>query len=105
MNATQMKNAIKGACKDTTFILSAHLRSEARASGWPEHIARSVHVRHGAKGFTTHVHPQYKGEALDLEYGRPGQNPTAAMRRGGHRTEQAEHFLIKRTAYHLGGKK
>lgn len=100
-------DAIHKAAKDTTRYMSAQLRSEARASGWPQHITSGLHVRYNSEaGFTTHVHPQHRAHALDLEFGTPGQQPTYAMRRFGNRDSdrvEVEKFFLNRVTHHLKG--
>jgi hypothetical protein len=84
--------------------MSAQLRAEARASGWPHKIVRGLHVRYTpAEGFTAHVHPSHFDEAQDLEYGTPGTRPTYAIRRFSNRLSESEEFLTERIFAHLGG--
>jgi hypothetical protein len=84
--------------------MSAQLRAEAKASGWPHNIIRGLHVRYTpADGFTAHVHPSQFEMAQDLEYGTPGQRPTYAIRRFSNRLSESEAFLTERLFAHLGG--
>ena len=84
--------------------MSAQLRAEARASGWPHKIVRGLHVRYTPNdGFTAHVHPDHFDEAQDLEYGTPGTRPTYAIRRFSNRLSESEEFLTERIFAHLGG--
>jgi len=87
--------------------MSAQLRNEARASGWPDEIISGLHVKyHPEHGFTTNVHPAHYERALDLEYGTPGQQPTYAMRRFSNRDSdriESEGFLLGRIDHHMGG--
>jgi hypothetical protein len=39
---------------------------------------------------------------MNLEYGTPGQQPTAAIRRFNNRQEEAEKFLVGRAFQHAG---
>jgi hypothetical protein len=96
------KESLHKASVETTRFMSAHLRSETRASGWPEHIVRGMHVTYDAGNFAVHSHPDHRDEVLNLEYGTPGTQPTAAIRRHANRTSEAEKFLLGRTAKHLG---
>ena len=105
MKQTHIHSAVKQASHDTSRFMSAHLRAEARNSGWPEHIARTMHVSYGDKGFTTHTHPDHRAAVLDLEYGTPGTQPTAAIRRFGNRTREAERFFTKRLGQYMGSLK
>jgi len=95
-------SAIKNSSQETARLMSARVRSEAANSGWPEHIARSLHVTHGNSGFETHVHDDHHAEAMNVEYGTPETRPNAAIRRSNNRTEQAESFFLKRLNNHLG---
>ena len=97
-----VQSSLKKASMDTTKIMSAQLRSEARASGWPDHIVRSLHVAHQDGEFNVLAHPDHRAEAMNLEYGTPGTQPTAAIRRFNNRTREAEKFLMGRTMAHLG---
>jgi hypothetical protein len=83
--------------------MGAHLRSEARASGWPEKIVRNLHVRHSNGAFTIHGNPDHKTEILNLEYGTPSIQPTAAMRRFNNRQQEAEKFMLARTMQYMDG--
>ena len=101
----QVKKSLHTASHDTSRLMSAKLRTEALASGWPAHIARSLHVRYNEGNFTVHTHPTYKDHVLDLEYGTPSTSPTAAIRRFKNRQYEAEKFLVKNAHRHLKGKK
>lgn len=103
MKKEAVHSALSKASQETSRFLSAHLRSEAHASGWPTHIVRSMTVAHDSDGFHTHVHDGHYEAAMDLEYGTPGTQPTAAVRRFANRTSDAEHFLINRMVKHLEG--
>ena len=95
------KQSLHKASLETTRFMSAHLRAETRASGWPEHIVRGMHVTYDDGKFSVHSHPDHKDEVLNLEYGTPGTQPTAAIRRHANRTSEAEKFLLNRTSHHL----
>ena len=97
------KESLTKASVETTRFMGAHLRSEARASGWPEKIVRNLHVRHSDGAFTIHGNPTNKAEILNLEYGTPDTQPTAAMRRFNNRQQEAEKFLVNRAMRHLDG--
>jgi len=96
-------SAIKNSSHETARLMTSHLRVEAHNSGWPEHVARSLHVKHGDDGFTSHVHDAHHSDAMNVEYGTPSTQPNAAIRRSSNRTEQAESFFMKRLTNHLGG--
>ena len=85
--------------------MGAHLRIEARKSGWPEEVIRHLSVQHKDGSFNVHAHESHKNQVLNLEYGTPSTQPTAAIRRFGNRTASAESFLVRRTMRHLGGHK
>jgi hypothetical protein len=94
--------AVHAASHEASKVMSSQLRSEARASGWPEHVVRSMHVKYDSGKFTSHVHPAHAAEAADLEYGTPNQRPTAAIRRAANRTQEAEKFLVGRLSRRVG---
>jgi len=82
--------------------MSAHLRSEAQASGWPNEVSRTLRISHGNDGFTAHVSSKQYEKAMDLEYGTPTTQPTAAVRRFKNRQAEAEHFFVNRLEKHYG---
>ena len=83
--------------------MSAHARVEAHNSGWPEHLADSIHAKHDKTGFSYHTHDTHHAAIMDVEYGTPSTQPNAAIRRSSNRTAQAEAFFMKRLNNHLGG--
>lgn len=95
-------SALTKASHETSHFMTAHLRAEAHASGWPTHVTRNLSVKFGEEGFETHVHDAHKADAQNLEYGTPGTEPTAAIRRFGNRTQEAEKFLLGRLSHHVG---
>jgi hypothetical protein len=97
------RESLNRASVETTRFMGAHLRSEARASGWPEKIVRNLHVRHSNGAFTIHGNPEHKTEILNLEYGTPSTQPTAAMRRFNNRQQESEKFMLARTVQHMDG--
>jgi len=99
---SKVKESLHKASIETTRMMSAQVRSEARASGWPSHIVRTLHISHNDGAFTVHSHEKHRAEALNLEYGTPGTQPTAAIRRFANRTSESEKFLLGRTMKHLG---
>lgn len=96
------KKAIESASNDAAHYMTAHLRSEAKASGWPSDIAKKMHVKHSGGSFDVHVHEKHLDRALDLEYGTPSTQPTAAVRRAANRTREAEHLLVSRISRIVG---
>ena len=99
---SKVKESLHKASIETTRLMSAQVRSEARASGWPPHIVRTLHVSHKDGAFAVHSHEDHHSEALNLEYGTPSTQPTAAVRRFANRTSESEKFLLGRTMNHLG---
>ncbi len=97
------RESLNRASVETTRFMGAHLRSEARASGWPEKIVRNLHVRYSDGAFTIHGNPDHKTEILNLEYGTPSNQPTAAMRRFNNRQQESEKFMLARTMQHMDG--
>jgi len=98
---SKIRTSLNKSSLETTRMMSAHLRAETRASGWPEHIVRGMHVSYDDGAFSVRSHPDHRAEVLNLEYGTPGTQPTAAIRRYSNRTAEAEKFLLGRTAQHL----
>ena len=96
------KSALTQASKDTSRLMTHHLRSEAYAAGWPNHVTRGLKVTHGKDGFEAHIHDNHKEAAMDLEYGTTSQRPTAAIRKSANRTAEADHFLTARLGKILG---
>lgn len=105
MKKNHVLNSIDKASKETTRLLSAHLRTEARKSGWPQSVVRNLSVNHDNDGFSVHVHEDHHSTAQNLEYGTPDTQPTAAIRRFSNRTRNAEgyfvHQLMKDLESHL----
>jgi len=96
------KSAIETASKETAAFMTAHVKAEANVNNWPSHVVSSLHVTHGKDGFRVKVHPDHRDEALDWEYGTPGRQPTAAMRRFNNNTRDSEQFFLGRLKAHLG---
>ena len=96
----RISSAIHRASLETSRLMSAKLRTEAKASGWPAHIASSMHVQYRDGEFTVHSHPDHRNQVLDLEYGTPGNPPTAAIRRFNNRQQEAEKFLVHNAYRH-----
>ena len=96
------KSALHQATHETSRVMSRQLRAEAHASGWPSHVVRSMKVNYNEGNFEAHVHDAHKSEAHDLEYGTPGTQPSAAVRRYANRTHEAETFLVGRMSKILG---
>lgn len=95
--------AVTRASIETSRLLSAHMRTEARASGWPDDLASSLHVSFTKNSFNVNIHKNQYQRAMDLEYGTPDTQPTAAIRRVMNRTEEAETFFVGRLSRMLGG--
>jgi hypothetical protein len=95
-------SALHQASHETAKVMTSHLRAETHASGWPTHVTNSTKIAFGENGFEAHVHDAHKDEAHKLEYGSPGNQPTAAVRRLGNRTHEAESFLVGRMSKILG---
>lgn len=101
MNRQKVTDALNKASQDTTRLLSAHLRTEARKSGWSEDVVSSMNVTYGKDGFSSNVSKKHFAKAQDLEYGTPDTQPTAAVRRFNNRTAEAQHFLVNRLQGYL----
>ena len=102
MTLSKFNNAIKAASQETTRLMSAHLRSEMQASGWPSNVSRNVRVAHGKDGFNVHIPKKHYETVMDLEYGTPDTQPTAAIRRFKNRQRESEHFFVNRLEQHFG---
>lgn len=102
---SQVKDSLAKATNDTARFMSAHLRIEARKSGWPDDVVRHLSVRHDDGAFTVHSHEDHRNRVMDLEYGNTSQRPTAAIRRFGNRTAASEKFLLSQTSKYLKGHK
>lgn len=102
MTLSKFNSAIKSASHETTRLMSAQLRSEAQASGWPSHISRSLRVNHDKDGFNVNLPKKHYETIMDLEYGTPDTQPTAAIRRFKNRQAESEHFFIGRLEKHFG---
>jgi hypothetical protein len=97
VNQKTFESAIHKASIDATRMMGAHLRTQARKSNWPDEVVRGMGVGYKkGQGFSAHVHESHKAKALDLEYGTPGNSPTATIRRFANRTNEAEKFISKR---------
>lgn len=99
---THYETALHHASIDTSRLMSAHLRSETAASGWPHEVTRHMGIHYNGEEFKVHNHPGHTDDVHRLEYGYPGSQPTAAIRRFGNRTHEAETFLTKRLFHYLG---
>ena len=96
------KSALNAASGEAAHMLTSQLRFEATASGWPSDVTNRMHVSHKDGSFDVHVHEKHHAKALDLEYGTPDTQPTAAIRRLSNRTSQAEHLIMGRMSKMLG---
>lgn len=96
------KDALHKASNDASHYMTAQLRSEAAASGWPKEVTRSMRIVHKDGSFDVHTTKKHKNAVMDLEYGTPESQPTAAIRRYGNRTHQAEEYLVKRMSKIMG---
>ena len=95
-------NAVKRATRESTRYMSALMRTEARASGWPDKVVRSITVD---DSFNVNVGKEHHSLAMNLEYGTPDTQPTAALRRMSNRTTEVEHFFVRRLSAFAGGVK
>lgn len=98
----EFTRALKRASIDASRHMTAGLRKEARASGWPRHIVNSMRLNYIGGNLSLHVHGDHASEAMDYEYGTPERQPTAAVRRFLNRTQPSEQFFLNRTVKHLG---
>lgn len=98
---TKIRTSLHKASLETTRLMSAHLRSEARASGWPDNVVRGMHVTYDDGKFAIRSHPDHMSDVLNLEYGTPDTQPTAAIRRFNNRQHESEKFLLNRAMKHF----
>jgi hypothetical protein len=103
MKPAQIHDAIHKASLETSRIASAHLKAEAINSGWPKHLAHSLHVSYEDNEFGVHTHENHVAESLDHEYGTPSRQPNPAIRRSANRTAPSENFFVNRLFNHLEG--
>lgn len=101
MKAANLHSAIHKASHETSRLATAHLRAETSNSGWPSHLSHSIGVTYGKDGFEVHVPESHHSEALDHEYGLPGQQPNPAIRRVANRTGDVETFFVNRLYKHI----
>jgi len=99
---SQIQKALHKATQETTHYMTAHVQEEARTAGWPDHLVNNLRVTHDNDGFNTVVDESLHSEALDWEYGTPGRQPTAAIRRVNNQMGQANEFLLGRLSEHVG---
>lgn len=100
MQKNPYESAVNAASRESARYMSALMRTEARASGWPEKVVRSIQVDNS---FNVRVSKEHHALAMNLEYGTPDTQPTAAMRRMANRTSQVEHFFVRRLSSLAGG--
>ena len=103
MADTHAHTALDKSIHETARYLSSHLRNEASASGWPDHIVGRMKVHYHDGEFKIAAHPRHTKQINDLEYGTPDTRPTAAMRRFANNLSEAEEFLVGRMTHHMGG--
>lgn len=99
-----VKDSLHKASVETSRMMSAHLRSEARASEWPDHVVSHLSVAYNDGQFAVHAHDDHRAQVLDLEYGTPSKQPTAVIRRFSNRLSDIEKFLVLRTGHHMKGR-
>lgn len=101
MKKDHVLNSIHRASHETSRLVGAHLRSEAKANGWPSHVVSSTSVSYSKNGFAANVSEKHHAEALDYEYGTPNRQPSGAIRHTANRTAESENFLVNRLFQHL----
>ena len=101
MKKDHVLNAIHKASHETSRLVGAHMRSEAKATGWPSHVVSGMSVSYSKGGFDANVNEKHHSEALDHEYGTPDRQPSGAIRHTANRTAESENFLVNRLYKHL----
>lgn len=104
MTNVDFRQVLHQAARDTADVLTAQLRSECMASGWPPQVANRMSVKYTGNKLVVDIPESIKSEADNLEYGSPSVQLTAAIRRFGNRPEMGEAFLLKRAKQLLKGK-
>lgn len=97
-----LPDAYKRATVETSMFMAAHLRNEARASGWPNDVVSSLSVVPSKEGFNINAPKSMVARINDLEYGTPDTFPTAAIRRFANRQSEPENFFVSRFNSHMG---
>lgn len=103
IDSNPLPSAIKRATVETSMFMAAHLRNEARASGWPDKVVSSLSVVPSKSGFDISAPKSMVSTINDLEYGTPDTFPTAAIRRFANRQSEPTNFYIGRLNSHMGG--
>jgi hypothetical protein len=103
MADTHAHTSLDKSSHETAKYLSSHLRNEATAAGWPDHIVSGMKVHYHEGEFKIAANKKHTKEINDLEYGTQDSRPTAAMRRFSNDTSEAEEFLVGRMLKHMGG--
>ena len=101
MKKDHVLNSIHKASHETSRLVGAHARSEAKATGWPSHVVSGMSASYNKDGFAVNVNETHHAEALDHEYGTPSRQPSGAIRHTANRTAESENFLVNRLYKHL----
>ncbi len=84
-------------------MMTAELHKECLASDWPPALVKRLKVKFSEGKLVIDIPPSLKKQVDALEYGTPSVQLTAALRRYGNRTDNAESFILKRANQLLGG--
>jgi len=96
MADTHAHTSLDKSSHETAKYLSSHLRNEATAAGWPDHIVSGMKVHYHEGEFKIAANKKHTKEINDLEYGTQDSRPT-------NDTSEAEEFLVGRMLKHMGG--
>ena len=88
---------------DTAKDMTADLRKDALSHGWHKDVVNNMHVEYSDEaGFTVKVHPDFHDRAFLHEFGSPGNQPTAVIRKYSNRDNVSNDVIIKHLEKHAG---
>lgn len=84
-------DAFDKAFHDTANDMTEELRSDALNNGWHKDVVNNMSVKYSDdSGFVVDIHPDYSERAFIHEFGSPGRNPTAVIRKFKNRDTKSE---------------
>jgi len=95
--------AYDNALRDTAGNMTAELRKDAIDHGWHQDVVNNMRVEYSDEaGFKVKIHPDYHDRAFKHEYGQPGTQPTAVIRKFRNRDTESDKDFIKHLDKHSG---
>lgn len=95
--------AYEKAFQDTAGDMTAELRKDAKNNGWHEDVVNNISVEYSdSLGFRLQIHPDYIDRAFMHEYGKPGEKPTAVIRRFNSGHADSDKAFIRHLEKHSG---